>query len=333
MTPLMQSAGLGQMLGNATGAGDALKRPSSGDFTQQLGDTEDQLAALAEMLGIPLQGMSQEMLAMLQQWLQGGGGLPQAANADLSGDQALPPFAQLAQLLGQSAAGDADTLEGLELPLLAQAKDAAALNKGGQGAFAELGKVLGDAAPLPASLLDADKLQALGQGLSGSFNPVQANNASFSQVLTSNLLSMGIPQKVGDSGWGQAMAERLVWMVKGDQQMAELKITPPNLGPLEVKLTINNDQASVAFLSNHAAVRDAIEAAIPRLREMLGQESLNLVNVDVGHGRNEQSGQGEGSGSTAGPGGGDDGDGELGAAGEQLGLVDARGLGLIDLFA
>ena len=135
------------------------------------------------------------------------------------------------------------------------------------------------------------------------------------------------------------MGERLVWMVKGDQQTAELKLSPPNLGPLEVKLTLNHDQASVSFVSHHAAVRDALEAAIPRLREMLAQESVTLSNVDVGAGQREfaQGGaqsQGNGDGSPGWQGGSSlDPDGDVDLPGNAMGLLDARGLGLIDLFA
>lgn len=160
-----------------------------------------------------------------------------------------------------------------------------------------------------------------------------ATTQLFSTPLTGSLLSMNLPQTVGSPDWGPAVGERLIWMVKGDQQMAQLKISPPNLGPLEVKLTINNDQASVSFVSNHAAVRDALEAAIPRLREMFGQESLNLANVDVGSGQQRQA-HGDTGQAAAWAAGRDDGDGVAEPlTGMPEGLVDASGMGLIDLFA
>ena len=144
---------------------------------------------------------------------------------------------------------------------------------------------------------------------------------------------MSVPQQVGAQTWGQAVGERLLWMVKGDQQVAELKITPPNLGPLEVKLTINNEQASVSFVSNHAAVRDALEAAIPRLREMMEQDSLQLVNVDVGaRGHKQQAGDGDhpaGDPGTGANGALDDSDTD-GAVREAD--IGNQGQGLVDLF-
>ena len=70
-------------------------------------------------------------------------------------------------------------------------------------------------------------------------------------------------------------------MANQSRQVAELHLNPPNLGPLEVRLTINSDQASAMFVSHHAAVREAIEAALPRLREMLADNGIMLGNTTV----------------------------------------------------
>ena len=92
---------------------------------------------------------------------------------------------------------------------------------------------------------------------------------------------MGVPQPVGDKAWGGAIGERIMWMVQGDQQFARLQLNPPQLGPLEVRVSVSQDQTSVSFLAAHAAVREAVEAALPRLREMFDQQSMQLVRADV----------------------------------------------------
>lgn len=81
--------------------------------------------------------------------------------------------------------------------------------------------------------------------------------------------------------WAQDLGERVQWMVNRSMNGAEIRLNPPQLGPIEVRIQMQQEQANVAFTAQHANVRDAIEAAIPRLREMLGQQSLNLVNVDI----------------------------------------------------
>jgi flagellar hook-length control protein FliK len=71
-------------------------------------------------------------------------------------------------------------------------------------------------------------------------------------------------------------------MVGQNIQQAEIKLNPPHLGPLEIKVSLQNDQTSVTFVATQAPTRDALEASIPRLREMFGEINLNLANVDVG---------------------------------------------------
>jgi flagellar hook-length control protein FliK len=73
-------------------------------------------------------------------------------------------------------------------------------------------------------------------------------------------------------------------------QQAEIKLTPPNLGPMEIKISLQNDQTSVTFIAAQAPTREALEASIPRLREMFGEINLNLANVDVGHRQAGESG-------------------------------------------
>jgi flagellar hook-length control protein FliK len=70
-------------------------------------------------------------------------------------------------------------------------------------------------------------------------------------------------------------------MVGNKLQGAEIRLNPAHLGPMEVRVQIQNDQASISFTAQHGLVREALEAAIPRLREMLGESGLQLNNVTV----------------------------------------------------
>lgn len=87
--------------------------------------------------------------------------------------------------------------------------------------------------------------------------------------------------RVGGSGWDRGLGDKLVWMAGNKQQVAELHLNPPDLGPLKITLTLNHDQASAQFVSAHAAVREAIDAAMPRLREMLADSGITLGNASV----------------------------------------------------
>ncbi|MCW9079178.1 MAG: flagellar hook-length control protein FliK [Gammaproteobacteria bacterium] len=217
-----------------------------------------------------LMQMSPQMLQQLEELLAGGMSLPQAAKSLLAearydgagglfdnlfedGVSALQEQLQFDQTLQRSA-----TESGL-------AKLAGDLRSGSVGI-----SLAGLSEAISSSM--APMMPVSGQ------NPV---GSTLSPQLAASLLDMGVPQQVGGKGWSGAIADRLMWMVQGDQQFARLQLNPPHLGPLEVRVSVHQDQTSVSFLAQHAAVREALEAALPRLREMFDQQSLQLVRADV----------------------------------------------------
>lgn len=102
-----------------------------------------------------------------------------------------------------------------------------------------------------------------------------------------------IAPPVGQSAWGESLGDRMVWMVSQQHQGVELHLNPPSLGPLEVRLSMNDGQATLSFATQHLPVKEAIESATPRLREMLGESGISLggVSVNVGSFAQQQSGQ------------------------------------------
>lgn len=86
---------------------------------------------------------------------------------------------------------------------------------------------------------------------------------------------------LGAAGWGTELGQKVVWMVGEKQQVAELRVNPPDLGPLDIKLTIDDHQTTAVFTSPHASVRDALESALPRLREVLAESGIMLGNASV----------------------------------------------------
>jgi len=88
--------------------------------------------------------------------------------------------------------------------------------------------------------------------------------------------------------WNKEMGERVIWMHKQAIPSAELRLNPGHLGPITIKIDMTQDQATVAFTAQHAAVKEAIDAALPRLREMFSAQQLNLAEVSVSQ---EEAGQ------------------------------------------
>ena len=101
--------------------------------------------------------------------------------------------------------------------------------------------------------------------------------------LANPALSLDIQPQLNSSAWGKVMSSRVVWMAREGVQQAELRLNPANLGPVEVRLTMQNDQTNVTFIASNAAARDALEQALPRLRESFNESGLALNNAEVSH--------------------------------------------------
>ena len=92
-------------------------------------------------------------------------------------------------------------------------------------------------------------------------------------------VSINIP--VTNQAWADEFSQKIVWVTSQHGQSAELHLNPPQLGPLDVLIKVNGDQATALFTSSHAVVRDAIEQAMPKLREMLADNGIMLGNATV----------------------------------------------------
>ena len=103
--------------------------------------------------------------------------------------------------------------------------------------------------------------------------------------------------RVGTPAWDNQVGQKVIWMVGGADQSATLELNPPDLGPVQVVLNVSNDMASVTFSSSQLEVRQALENALPRLREMMNDSGIALGNATVNAGAEGRQGQdGNGSG-------------------------------------
>ena len=127
---------------------------------------------------------------------------------------------------------------------------------------------------------------------------VVAPSASAATLQTSITATPVLPveQPVGASGWGQEVGNRVVWMANRMESRAELVLTPPQMGRVEVSLSISGDQANASFVSANPQVREALEAAMPRLREILADAGIQLGQAQVGAENPHQSAQQEKNG-------------------------------------
>ncbi|MFT3737066.1 MAG: flagellar hook-length control protein FliK [Rhodocyclaceae bacterium] len=140
---------------------------------------------------------------------------------------------------------------------------------------------------------------------------------------------------VGQAGWAEEVGHKLVWTAQQDSGKAELVLTPAHLGRVEISIDLKGDQASASFVAVNPVAREALQDAMPKLRDMLAQSGINLGQADVGAG---QSGQGSDAAGRERRGGSGSGSGVQGNGGGLLNETSQirqtrSGTGLVDTFA
>ncbi|WP_200328354.1 flagellar hook-length control protein FliK [Thiocystis violacea] len=82
-------------------------------------------------------------------------------------------------------------------------------------------------------------------------------------------------------GGEASLADRIRWHAQAGLETVELKLHPPSLGTLNIRVTREEDKTHVQFVTPHPIVKEVLEAAMPRLREALGQEGLSPGDLSV----------------------------------------------------
>jgi flagellar hook-length control protein FliK len=229
------------------------------------------------------------MLETLQQWSQalseGQGGLSQViasiaervklslnstANSGLpaSFDQTRPEAMLLngEKVLGEKSAPSADTLFSQLLQ-----------NGSTRTDTDQETSALSRLTPLAAAVADDAGLSSF------SGQPVLDKTDAVSAVIQRSLQQ---PMLASDAG--RQLGERLALMVKGDVQHATIRLDPPELGLMDVRISVQNDQTQVQIVVQSPQVREALESQSVRLREFLEQQGLSLAKLDIRDGSADQ---------------------------------------------
>ena len=97
-------------------------------------------------------------------------------------------------------------------------------------------------------------------------------------------------QKMLNPAWSRALGERAVMMAQQGPRLAEVRLDPPELGALRIRVQVHgNDQVSLTFNAPNASVREVLEQSLPRLREMFAEQGMNLADASVSDQSREQN--------------------------------------------
>jgi flagellar hook-length control protein FliK len=162
--------------------------------------------------------------------------------------------------------------------------------------------------------------------------PAQQASAATAQAVTGAPTDR-IAARVGTPGWDNQVGQKIVWMVAGKEQSASLTLNPPDMGPMQVVLNVTNDQATVTFTAAQPEVRQALEDAMPKLREMMSESGIALGNASVNAGSPEQRQAQQGEQSRANGAGGRFSGGAASAEPSVATRAVRSGAGMVDTFA
>lgn len=145
------------------------------------------------------------------------------------------------------------------------------------------------------------------------------------EALIKQHLERELPVRNSATEVTQRLTERLVMMVSRDIQTATIRLDPPDLGKLDIRITTTNEQVQVQVVTHQPVVRDLLEQHAHRLREMLEQQGFAKVDVNVSDQSQQERERAYREGGSGGP-------GDQGEDGESVVLADnvRRSVGLVD---
>jgi flagellar hook-length control protein FliK len=167
-------------------------------------------------------------------------------------------------------------------------------------------------------------------------------------MLTSFSTSVGqqptVALPLNSPQWGAEFGRQFVSIAQGaanTPHTVEMRLDPPDLGPLRISISLHDNTAQASFVSPHAVVRQTVENALPQLQQALAQAGIALGQASVSdQGQPQQAfnqaASGNGNGSGANSGNGMAGASGTGMAGSAVNAAGARALNpnaLVDTFA
>ena len=93
--------------------------------------------------------------------------------------------------------------------------------------------------------------------------------------------TVDVKSPVGSTAWADELGGKITWMAHQGIESASLRLSPAHLGPVEVRISVQDGGASVWFGAAQADTRAALEQALPRLREMFSTQGLTLADANV----------------------------------------------------
>lgn len=138
------------------------------------------------------------------------------------------------------------------------------LQRGGLSNYDTLGY---EQAILDTQVLQSQQLQSTAQGKQMSIDP-------------------GVMQAVNiiKSDAAKLLQERVSSMLSINNKEAEIRLDPPEMGSMQIRIRSDAEQAQINFVVQNQQAKEALEQSLPRLREMLAQQGIELGDSSISYG-------------------------------------------------
>jgi flagellar hook-length control protein FliK len=137
--------------------------------------------------------------------------------------------------------------------------------------------LLGESAS--GSAYSKEELQNI-QSLHASTNKILDMNAQTQKAgVTSQMETIALYRK----DFTSALQDKVMVMVQQKIRQVDIRLDPPELGSMQVRLNLQNEQASVHFIVQHQQAKEVLDQNMPKLRDMLAEQGVNVGDTNVGH--------------------------------------------------
>lgn len=127
------------------------------------------------------------------------------------------------------------------------------------------------------SLTDAKSSDSFAQQLSNVSGTTGTQQVTASQRTDPAAMPLNIRQEqVSDE-----VAERINMMMAKNLKYVDIRLDPPEMGRMHIRLNMGADSAGVQFTVSNPQAKEAIEQSLPRLREMFAQQGIQLADTSV----------------------------------------------------
>mgnify|MGYP005818518747 CR=1 FL=1 len=295
----------------ATGIGSAKALPQAGAAGQTAGQDEAGMLSGEDFLQT-LAGLNSGGAA--ESWLSAAAAPGEMQGEVASDDPARDAWLGLAAFVAAGvpepepkpaaaapdAAAGADALDGAA-DLLARANDGTAARNAAtmtvidEAAAEEVAELLPSAATGDRAASSANPALSGSAALLSSAGATATLGAERPAPVAAASLQQTVHSPLHSPRWAEEIGQRVALMAVSGAQSGSLSLVPEQMGPIEVRIHMNQDTANVWFAASQADTRAALQEALPRLREMFAATGLSLGEAQVSQHTPRREGEAAGS--------------------------------------